>query len=127
MVACALASYGYGGYGGYVGYGPGIAHHPYGGSSYVGRTVWGFPRYKREASEAPKADDDDDKAYAKHPDGGLSFVGRTVWGFPSDKKVHKREAEPSFGYGYGPGIAHHPYGGTSYVGRTVWGFPSYYH
>merc|ERR1712062_95944 len=24
-------------------YGTGVAYHPYGGSSYVGRTIWGFP------------------------------------------------------------------------------------
>ena len=23
-------------------YGPGVAYHPYGGSSYVGRTIWGL-------------------------------------------------------------------------------------
>ncbi len=129
--ADAEPGYGYGGYGGYgyggYGYGGGVAAHPYGGSSYVGRTVWGIG--KRSAPAPAPAPEKEEKAYAKHPKGGLSFVGRTVWGFPSAPK-HKREAEPSYGsyggYGYGAGVAAHPYGGSSYVGRTVWGFPGGY-
>jgi len=85
---------------------PALATHPNGGTSFVGRTVWGFPVEKREAGEEP--------ALATHPNGGTSFVGSTVWGFP----VEKREA------GEEPALATHPNGGTSYVGETVWGFPA---
>merc|ERR1712241_1472728 len=40
-------AYGYGGYG--YGYGRGVAGHYGGGSSYVGPTVWGLGRKKRDA------------------------------------------------------------------------------
>ena len=58
-------------------YGTGVAYHPYGGSSYVGRTVWGL-RGKRSA----------EPAYAGHPYGGTSYVGRTIWGFPGGYGYH---------------------------------------
>jgi len=104
----------------------GVAHHPYGGSSYRGRTVYGYPSHgvrklhyihKREADagrsyyhamkmehapakmeEAP-AKMEHPRALAHHPHGGTSYVGRTVFGYPS-KSVHKREAdgEPHKGY-----------------------------
>merc|ERR1712241_1281727 len=99
------------------GYGPGIAFHPGGGTSYRGRTVFGYPRGKRSA-----------EAYgyggygggvARHPYGGSSYVGPTIWGLGRKKRDAEADA---YGYGgYGGGVALHPYGGSSYVGPTVWG------
>merc|ERR1711994_139959 len=62
----------------------GVAGHPYGGTSYVGRTVWGFPSMghhhgKRSADADPHMPM---TGIAMHPGGGTSYVGRTVWGFP---------------------------------------------
>ena len=95
---------------------PAYAGHPYGGTSYVGRTIWGFPGGyhhgygKRSAEPEPYYG----TGVAYHPYGGSSYVGRTVWGAWRGK----RSAEPAY--------AHHPYGGSSYVGRTIWGFPGGY-
>merc|ERR1712218_489612 len=110
-------AYGYGGYGG------GVALHPYGGSSYVGPTVWGLGRKKRDA---------DAEAYGGYGFGydalsGNSFIHRSGVGYwPGGEQrgtKGKREAEAdAYGYGgYGGGVALHPYGGSSYVGPTVWG------
>merc|ERR1711981_207428 len=65
----------------------GVAGHPYGGTSYVGRTVWGFPSMghhygKRSADADPHMPM---TGIAMHPGGGTSYVGRTVWGFPLGK------------------------------------------
>merc|ERR1711936_276853 len=62
----------------------GVAGHPYGGTSYVGRTVWGFPSMghhygKRSADADPHMPM---TGIAMHPGGGTSYVGPTVWGFP---------------------------------------------
>jgi len=51
--------------------------HPKGGKSFVGQTVWGFPRSKRSAEPGyyygyP--------GYGYHGYGGRSYVGRTIWG-----------------------------------------------
>ena len=51
--------------------------HPSGGKSFVGQTVWGFPRSKRSAEPGyyygyP--------GYGYHGYGGRSYVGRTIWG-----------------------------------------------
>merc|ERR1711963_364617 len=51
--------------------------HPNGGKSFVGQTVWGFPRSKRSAEPGyyygyP--------GYGYHGYGGRSYVGRTIWG-----------------------------------------------
>ncbi|XP_069981918.1 cuticle protein 65-like [Penaeus vannamei] len=119
-----------------VGYGhAAIAHHPYGGRSFV--QSYSHNLHKREAEPgyshpaygygyghshafAP--------AIAHHPYGGRSFVQSF------NHNLHKREAEPSFGLpsygygygggigygighslGYGPAVAYHPYGGLSYT------------
>ncbi len=72
--------YGYPGFYGYPGlyrpylYGPGVAGHPGGATSYTQRSPQGLG--KRSAPEEPK------NAYGVHPSGGKSFVGNTVWGFP---------------------------------------------
>ena len=87
-------------------WGPGVAVHPWGGSSFVGRTVWGLGKRSVEKREAEPS-----LAWgpgvAVHPWGGSSFVGRTVWGL-GKRSVEKREAEaeaeaePHWGYrGYG--------------------------
>jgi len=65
----------------------GVAGHPYGATSYVGRTVWGFPSMghhygKRSADADPHMPM---TGIAMHPGGGTSYVGRTVWGFPLGK------------------------------------------
>merc|ERR1712045_1097509 len=65
----------------------GVAGHPYGATSYVGRTVWGFPSMghhygKRSADADPHMPM---TGIAMHPGGGTSYVGRTVWGFPHGK------------------------------------------
>ena len=112
-------AYGYGGYG----YGRGVAGHYGGGSSYVGPTVWGLGRKKRDA--------DADAYYGyggygygrgvgAHYGGGFSYVARSPQGLRG-----KRSAEP-FGYGpYGYGvrdgaIAFHPTG-TSFTARSPQG------
>merc|ERR1712122_418728 len=115
-------AYGYGGYG----YGRGVAGHYGGGSSYVGPTVWGLGRKKRDAD----ADADAFYGYGgygygrgvgAHYGGGFSYVARSPQGLRG-----KRSAEPFFGYGpYGYGvrdgaIAFHPTG-TSFTARSPQG------
>merc|ERR1712036_74655 len=100
----AEPSYGYGG----------IAHHPYGGSSYRGRTVYGYGSHVSHG-------------YGYGHGHARSYVYRQQYDGPSHgygyHGLHKRdaEAEPSYGY---TGIAHHGYGATAYRGRTVYGYPS---
>merc|ERR1712038_1328485 len=106
------------------GYGRGVAGHYGGGSSYVGPTVWGLGRKKRDA--------DADAYYGyggygygrgvgAHYGGGFSYVARSPQGLRG-----KRSAEPFFGYGpYGYGvrdgaIAFHPTG-TSFTARSPQG------
>ena len=119
---------------------PGIAAHPYHGTSYVGRTVFGYPRYgKRSAEEVDAAPGYGKRSaepephgivaplhpvgIAGHPGHATSFVGRTVFGYPS---LHygKRSAEPE---PHGLGIAAHPGYATSYVGPTVFGYPRFHY
>merc|ERR1719464_2518563 len=90
-VAAADPYYGYGGYGRHYG----------GGSSYVGRTIWGLG--KRSADAEPEAEAEAVAAPEAAP-----------------------EAEPHYGYGYGlgfygPGIAGHPGLATSFVARSPQG------
>lgn len=119
---------------------PGIAAHPYHGTSYVGRTVFGYPRYgKRSAEEVDAAPGYGKRSaepephgigaplhpvgIAGHPGHATSFVGRTIFGYPS---LHygKRSAEPE---PHGVGIAAHPGHATSYVGPTVFGYPRFHY
>nr|XP_027215635.1 uncharacterized protein LOC113808421 [Penaeus vannamei] len=96
-----------------VGYGhAAIAHHPYGGRSFV--QSYSHNLHKREAQPgyshpAYGYGYDHSHAFAPaiahHPYGGRSFVQSF------NHNLHKREAEPSFGlpsygYGYGGGIGY---------------------
>merc|ERR1739845_133942 len=65
----------------------GVAGHPYGGTSYVGRTVWGFPSMHHYGKRSADADPHmmPMTGIAMHPGGATSYVGRTVWGFPVGK------------------------------------------
>merc|ERR1711963_16832 len=54
--------------------------HPSGGKSFVGNTVWGFPRSKRSA-EPGYYPYHYGPGIAYHGYGGSSYVGRTIWGF----------------------------------------------
>jgi len=123
----------------------GVAHHPYGGSSYRGRTVYGYPSHgyrghylhKREADAEPGYGYGPVYSYGynvhqSHPGHARSYQYRKQYG---GHYIHKREAMKME---YAPAkvedapakmehpraLAHHPYGGTSYVGRTVFGYPS---
>ncbi|XP_042884575.1 keratin-associated protein 19-2-like [Penaeus japonicus] len=85
--------YGYGrgigyGIGHSYGYGPAVAHHPYGGHSYV--QSYSHNLHKREA----------DPGYT-HPAYGYGYGRGIGYGI-------------SHTYGYGPAVAHHPYGGLSF-------------
>jgi len=77
----AEPGYGYGG--------PGIASHPYGGSSYTYRSPQGLG--KREAE--PGYGYGYGRGIAAHPYGGSSYTYRSPQG------LGKREAEPGYGYG----------------------------
>merc|ERR1712038_2025599 len=70
-------------------YGPGVAGHPGGATSYTQRSPQGLG--KRSADEEP--------AKGVHPNGGTSYVGQTVRGFPAEAKA-KRSAEPEPYYPY---------------------------
>merc|ERR1739838_809964 len=85
----ADAYYGHYGYGGY-----GLGHHGY-ARGYVGRTVYGYPRY----------------GYGH----GLGYGYGHGYGH-----FGKRSAEP---HGVALGVAGHPGHATSYVGPTVYGYP----
>merc|ERR1712241_1297860 len=77
----AEPGYGYGG--------PGIASHPYGGSSYTYRSPQGLG--KREAE--PGYGYGYGRGIAAHPYGGSSYTYRSSQG------LGKRDAEPGYGYG----------------------------
>ena len=88
-----------------------LATHPSGGTSYVGRTVFGYPVKRSAEGEEEVAE-----AEPEAPKRGYVFIGPTTWGFPAAaKEVEKRDADPAvsysnrspqgaygFGYGYGP-------------------------
>ena len=110
--ADADAYYGYGGYG----YGLGVGGHYGGGSSYVGRTIWGLGRKKREANPHYGYGG----GIALHPT-GTSYRGRTVFGYPRGK----RSAEPYYGYGFGyggNGFAYNALSGRSFIARSGIGY-----
>merc|ERR1711994_396290 len=56
----------------------GVAGHPYGGTSYVGRTVWGFPSMHHYGKRSADADPHmmPMTGIAMHPGGATSYVGR---------------------------------------------------
>jgi len=119
----------------------GVAYHPYGASSYRGRTIYGYPSHgyrrhhlgKREAEAEPtyglrpaysfgynvdQSHPGHAHAYQSvHQSGGYAAYYRPHY-------VHKREAEPSYHY-RGNGVAHHPDGGSSYVAPTTYGASAY--
>ena len=105
----------------------GVAGHPYGGTSYVGRTVWGFPSMHAGHHYGKRsADADPHYGYgyglyghgiAAHPGYATSYTHRSPQG------IGKRSADAHMMAMPMTGIAMHPGGATSYVGRTVWGFP----
>ena len=88
-----------------------LATHPSGGTSYVGRTVFGYPVKRSAEGEEEVAE-----AEPEAPKRGYVYIGPTTWGFPAAaKEVEKRDADPAvsysnrspqgaygFGYGYGP-------------------------
>jgi len=124
----------------------GVAYHPYSGSSFHGRTIYGgYPSYatgyrrhhigKREAEAEPTYGyspaysfgynvDQSHPGHARsyqsvHQAGGHSAYYRPHY-------IHKREAEAEPSYYYrGNGVAHHPYRATSYVAPTTYGASAY--
>merc|ERR1739844_510173 len=117
-----------------------------GRNSYVGQTVWGFPKVKRSAEEVEAAAEEPAAAaahvavahpplgYYGHQLGWPSFrapgFSSTVWGARGKRSA---EAEPGYGYygypayyrgyygyPYGLGVAGHPTG-TSYSHRSPQG------
>ena len=135
LVAAATAEPYYGGYG-YGGYGHGgYAGHYGGGSSYVGRTIWGLG--KRSADAEPEAEATPVAAPEATPEADpyYGYYGQYAWpsayGYGVSSTCYgcrgKRSAdpEPYYGYGYGlgyyghghVGIAGHPGPATSFVAR----------
>merc|ERR1712055_1188569 len=93
------------------GYGPGIAIHPGGATSYRGRTIFGYPRGKRSAEAFGYGG-----GVAVHPYGGRSYVGPTVWGLGRKKRDADAEAYGGYGFGY------NPLSGNSYIARSGVGY-----
>merc|ERR1712168_692645 len=102
---------------GYHGHG-GVAHHPYGGSSYRGRTVYGYPGHylhKREAEadaepgyvghyyQPARSYSFGYNVHQSHPGYARSYQYRSQAGV-GGHHIHKREAdaEPGYGYSYRP-------------------------
>ena len=134
-MAAATAEPYYGGYG-YGGYGHGgYAGHYGGGSSYVGRTIWGLgkrsadaePEAEAEAVAAPEATPEADPYYGYYgqyawPSYSAPGFTATTWGARGKRSA---DPEPYYGYGYGlgyyghghVGIAGHPGHATSFVAR----------
>ena len=105
----------------YGGYGLGVAAHPGYGTSYVGRTVYGYPSYrngKRSAEAEPHGvvGHVHGLGVAGHPGHASSYVGRTIYGYPSHhygKRFADAEADADAhygGYGYGRYAYGSPYG-----------------
>merc|ERR1712088_1172420 len=96
-------AYGYGGYG----YGRGVAGHYGGGSSYVGPTVWGLGRKKRDADAWFGYGGYGGNGFAYNAGSGNSFVARSGLGYYPGGSLSrgKRSAGrwgllPTWGYGY---------------------------
>jgi len=112
-----------------------------GHNSYVGQTVWGFPKVKRSAEEVEAVAEEAPAAAAHvavaHPYFGyyghqLQWPSYRAPGFSSQcfgcRGKRSADPEPYYGYGYGyglgfygPGIAGHPGLATSFVGRSPQG------
>merc|ERR1712083_17707 len=91
-------------------HGLGVAGHPGHATSYVGRTIYGYPSaygYGR-------------RYYGKRSTDAEANLESFSYG--------KRSAEPHgvLGHVHGLGVAGHPGHATSYVGRTIYGYPSVY-
>ena len=101
----------------------GVAVHPYTGTSFVGRTIYGYPRgYYGKRSAEPHVGYG--PGLAVHPGLATSYVGRTIHGLPHyGKRDAEAEAAPEaaadaeadadafYGYyGYAPAA----YGGFRY-------------
>merc|ERR1712210_183809 len=112
-----------------------------GHNSYVGQTIWGFPKVKRSAEEVEAVAEEAPAAAAHvavaHPYFGyyghqLGWPSFRAPGFSSQcfgcRGKRSAEAEPGYGYGYGyygypylgAGVAGHPTG-TSYSHRSIQG------
>jgi hypothetical protein len=73
----------------YYGYG-GVAHHPYGGTSYVQNSPWGLSgayRYKRSAEAEAGYGSYGYGGIAHHPYGGSSYVQNSPWGLSGQATV----------------------------------------
>merc|ERR1719412_398567 len=119
--------------------------HPGGATSYVGQTVWGFPRSKRSAEADaepgyyhPYAYGAYPYAYGAYPYGygylrgaAVSYTHRSPQGIGKRSADAEPEAEPYYPYAYGAYAYGYPYGyghqlnWPSYrapgVSSTVWG------
>merc|ERR1712214_192121 len=101
--------------------GPGIAYHPYGGSSYEYRSPQGLGKREPEPAygyggsyqRVTRVDGYDGQltSYGVRTSGNAGYVDE-----PRSGGLGKRDAEPGYGY-YGPAIAAHPYGGSSFTYR----------
>jgi hypothetical protein len=109
----------------YYGYG-GVAHHPYGGTSYVQNSPWGLSgayRYKRSADPEPEARYGGYGGYGGHGGGyghggsyghgGYGGYGHGGYGGRYSGYRGKRSAVAEPGYGYG-GYGHGGYGHGGY-------------
>jgi len=101
-------------------YGYGVAHHPYGGSSYRGRTVYGYPsrvhyHHKREAEADaepgygysagyyyPRSYSSGYAVHQSHPGYARSYQSvHRAGGHYLHKREAEADAEPGYGYRYG--------------------------
>merc|ERR1712127_193874 len=114
-----------------------------GHNSYVGQTVWGFPKVKRSAEEVEAVAEEAAPAatvavvhpyyggYYGHQLGWASFRApgfeSTLWGGRLGKRSAEADAEPGYGYGYYGYPAYRGYYGHGYYGhglRGVAGHPT---
>merc|ERR1719460_1515303 len=110
-----------------------------GHNSYVGQTIWGFPKVKRSAEEVEAVAEEAPAAaahvavahpfygYYGHQLGWPSFrapgFSSTVWG-ARGKRSADADAEPGYGYGYYGYPAYRGYYGHPYLGAGVAGHPT---
>merc|ERR1712086_521927 len=113
-----------------------------GHNSYVGQTVWGFPKVKRSAEEVEAVAEEAAApaaavahpyygGYYGHQLGWASFRApgfeSTLWGGRLGKRSAEADAEPVYGYGYYGYPAYRGYYGHGYYGhglRGVAGHPT---